>query len=313
MRVIAVLCSDLHISHRCPVARSAEPSWYEAQERPLAQLRQIADEHKCPVICSGDVSDRPNEPAECINFMIDNLPKMYSIWGQHDVFYHSESTLDRTAYGTLIREGTITNITDMATSNVGSYREHSNAPLSIHGFPWDAEIEPYEDTKFSDHLHVAVIHRYLWTKTVGGYPHAPLENRLDQIADSLSGYDVAQFGDNHIPFAQWTESPDLPSVVNCGPLLRRSISERATEPSVWLLHDDASVERIKLDTSEDKWLDAELEDAGCDVPDMTGLISELESLEADSLDFRAAVLQWLRDNDRTMGERTKTILREIIG
>ena len=48
-KVIAILCSDLHLSHVAPVARSAENNWYAAMARALQELRELAEEHDVPV------------------------------------------------------------------------------------------------------------------------------------------------------------------------------------------------------------------------------------------------------------------------
>ena len=34
-QVLAILCSDLHLQMKPPVARSAEPDWFAAMRRPL--------------------------------------------------------------------------------------------------------------------------------------------------------------------------------------------------------------------------------------------------------------------------------------
>ena len=54
-KILAVLCSDLHISHRPPVARSAEPNWYDTMSDYFSQLQQLAKKWGAPVICAGDV------------------------------------------------------------------------------------------------------------------------------------------------------------------------------------------------------------------------------------------------------------------
>ena len=41
-KVLAILCSDIHLSHNAPVARSAEPDWYIAMKRPLDEIADLA-------------------------------------------------------------------------------------------------------------------------------------------------------------------------------------------------------------------------------------------------------------------------------
>src|SRR5690606_2165772 len=56
-KVRALLVADIHLSHRPPIARAAEPDWYAAMERQLFQLRYLSDHYRAPVICAGDVFD----------------------------------------------------------------------------------------------------------------------------------------------------------------------------------------------------------------------------------------------------------------
>ena len=110
MDVIAVLCSDIHLSLKCPVARSAEPNWLEATKRSLDELRSVAEEHNAHVVVAGDIFDRWNSPPEIINFAIENLPNCYAIPGQHDLPNHRYEEIERSAYYTLIKAGIIENL-----------------------------------------------------------------------------------------------------------------------------------------------------------------------------------------------------------
>lgn len=98
--VIAVLCSDIHLCHTCPPARSNEPNWYDAMARTLDELAGIASHYYVPILCAGDVFDRWNSPPELINFAIKHLPPMHCIPGQHDLPNHSLEDIRRSAYST---------------------------------------------------------------------------------------------------------------------------------------------------------------------------------------------------------------------
>lgn len=76
MKTIAILCSDLHFSSVPPVARSSEPSWFDAMKRQIDELKRVQEKHHCPIIVAGDVFDRWRETPELVNFLIDNLPQM---------------------------------------------------------------------------------------------------------------------------------------------------------------------------------------------------------------------------------------------
>lgn len=55
MKTLALLIADVHLSWRPPIARSAEPDWPEAMARILRQVADLAAEHRCPILCAGDV------------------------------------------------------------------------------------------------------------------------------------------------------------------------------------------------------------------------------------------------------------------
>jgi hypothetical protein len=54
-KVIAILCADLHLSHKPPIARSNEPCWYTAMKRQLNELSNLSQKWEAPVLCAGDV------------------------------------------------------------------------------------------------------------------------------------------------------------------------------------------------------------------------------------------------------------------
>src|ERR1700761_1543949 len=102
----AILLSDLHLSHKCPIARSDEKSWYDAMERPWKQVKKLAG--NCPIVCGGDFFNdgwRPhNCPPELINWAIDVLPSsIFSVAGQHDLKHHRVETIKETAFWTLVK------------------------------------------------------------------------------------------------------------------------------------------------------------------------------------------------------------------
>lgn len=247
-----MLCSDLHLSQRPPVARSVEPDWYSTMAGYLGQLRGLSEGHgtsgnPLPVICAGDIFDRWNAPAELINFALAYLPRMYAVPGQHDLPHHSYEDIRKSAYWTLVEAGKIVNLEPGKPLGVGT--------MQLWGFPWGTPVEPCPETAYLG-LDVAVIHSYLWTeKSRSGYPGAPKEKRLVVYAKKLKGYDAAVFGDNHKGFQSFVPSLGC-RVLNCGGYMRRKSDERDYQPTVGLLRSDGTITRYKLDVSEDKFLDS---------------------------------------------------------
>lgn len=287
--VEAILCSDLHLSHKAPIARSAEPDWYAAMERPLAELRELADLLVVPVICAGDIFDRWNAPASLINFALDALPKMYAIPGQHDLANHSYRDIEQTAYWTLVKAGKVTNI------RPDKPRTFNN--LHLAGFPWGSELKPCEVLKDKRILRIAVVHHYVWWRD-HKYPGAPKNTNWSALQIKLDGFQVAVFGDNHKGFHLMAENEGDPWMMNCGTMMRRKADEVSYQPQFGLLSRRGGIiTPYLIDTSEDKFIDTDealaLIDKGVE---MAEFISELGSLRDKGVSFVEAVAQFCQKN-----------------
>ena len=296
--VIAVLCADFHLCHTVPPARAAEPDWYAAMGRPLNQVRELANLHRCPVIAAGDIFDRYNPNPELINWAIDHLPCMCAIPGQHDLPHHNYEDIQKSAYWTL----EVADVID----NLGHGKPILVGQVVVHPFPWGFPVVPIEDDK-SDRLHLAVIHDYVWLPGAS-YPGAPDESRLFAYWKRLSGYDTAVFGDNHKGFDAEAISCQ---VFNSGCLIRRKSDERDYLPAVGLLHPDGKVTRHYLDVSEDKWIDPVDKSDSAEVEGLAEFLAELSKLDADSLDFREATNRWVNDNK--VDDDVRRLLFDIMG
>lgn len=267
--------------------------------KPLEQLRSLAKEHGVPIVCAGDVFDRWNPPPELINFAIDNLPPMYAIPGQHDLPYHRYDDLKKSAYWTLVEAGILRderpyewiNNTQMFEAHPeGGCKSGYHTPdiLRLFAFPWGFDLTSCQWDKNAGRLRtvrLAVVHRYVWTKGYS-YPHAPKEQRLGVLKNQLAGYDAVVFGDNHKGFLVCN---GIQYVLNCGSLMRRKADEIDYEPSIGVLYDDASIERVFLDVSDDKWTEAALERRYTTPSDVSDFVEALDSLEAEELDYRTAL------------------------
>lgn len=290
---IAVLCSDIHLSHTPPAARSAEPDWYAAMQRSLDEVARLAKRYECPIICAGDVFDRWNSPPELINWAADHMPKMYAIPGQHDLPEHAYEQIKRSAYWSLVEMGVIENCAGVTKISPA---------LTINALPWGWELQPCE-RKFEG-VSLAVVHKYVW-KPNYGYLGSPDDARIEGVRRQLKGYDALMFGDNHKGFLAGS------SVLNCGCLIRRKQAERRYKPCVGLLMDDGSIYRQYLDCSADKWLTVVEEKEEQNHPELEKFLERLGTVATDLVDFRGAILRLMDDNRVSGGARQ--ILLEALG
>ena len=294
---LAVLASDLHFSHVPPAARSAEPSWYEAQGRYIGQMKKLAEGYDVPIIVAGDIFDRwkpVSSPPELVNFLLDTLPTIYAVPGQHDLPDHSYPERHRSPYGTLVRAGKINDLLPDAPRSIGR--------LIVHGFPWGHSLRPWEHSPPDGYVtRLAVVHAYIWTAG-HTYPDAPADQAAEHYKPKLAGYDAAVFGDNHKGFMLGRR------LINCGTFLKRKSDEKSYRPMIGVLwHDTGTVwiEPHYLDTSGDRWIEeSSAESVELTALDASGLLASLREAGLDSLDFRSELNREMDARNVSQGVRS---------
>lgn len=278
-RIAAIACADLHLSLKPPIARSCE-DWLAAQKRSIDQLCLLAEVHRCPVLCAGDVTDKATGPPELITFLLRNLPTMVAVAGNHDLPNHDYKSLRKSVYGVLVEAGKIVNLEPGRPLPIHG----DSAPIRIHGFPYGTEPTPLKADSLN--IEIALVHKYVWTEATGSYPGAPESGRLREFKKQVAGYDVVIIGDNHTPFGCASEKQ---RIVNVGGFLRRKIDEQNHKPSVVLIYSDGMTVRHHLDCSKDQFVDAgEIEKVLSGIGCQT-FIEALSDLGAAAIDFAAAV------------------------
>lgn len=291
--VVAILCSDIHLSLRPPAARAGEPDWLRAQRRPLDQLKNLQKEHKCPILCAGDVFDRWNSPVELVNWAILHLPQgMLSIPGQHDLPYHSMDMIQRSAYWTVKQ----------------FFPEPSLGSLLVEGFSWGVDFTPPPPKSSLSRIKVALVHRYVWTKG-HSYPGVSEESHVSKMFKDGMGWDVIVCGDNHKGFMTKTKAGTV--IFNCGTLQRRKADEVDYRPQVGLLYKDGSVEPFHLDTSEDIIESSPAVREEEEIVELGDFLQQLKGLRGDSLDFKTAILHAM--DDRKVSSAVRRTLLEAMG
>ena len=297
--IAAITISDLHLTLSPPSCR-LEKDWLNVMVGYFDQVNHLHDRVSIgsvpvPIICAGDVFDRPNPPVELVNWAIRTLPKMFSIPGQHDLNNHRYADIKKSAYWTLVECGTLIDLAPDKAVSVGNVR--------MHGFPWGCDITPCSDNHGLA-LELAIIHKYIWTKGKS-YPNAPKEARATCLQDALQGYDIAIVGDNHKPFD--LPHSDLTSVVNCGSFLRRKRDEIDHSPSVVLIHQNGEFSRHYLDVSGDQFT---LEEEKRPNKEVGEFVSSLNSLDNNKVDFRELLMRTALTTRMEVGQVIREVLEE---
>lgn len=291
---VALLCSDIHLCSRPPVARMGEADWFAAMARPLKEIGDLAARCAIPVFCSGDIFDHWKASPELVNFALEHLPEMYAIPGQHDLPYHSLDEIRKSSFWTLVMAG---KVIPAHRCEVPVCRADIDM-IDLRGFAFGEEVVP-PAARVKKSLCVALTHQYVWIRGKS-YQRAPNSSNLAACAKSFKGYDVVVIGDNHKGFL--TRTKDGTVVFNCGTLMRRTVDEETYQPHVGLLYQDGTVKRHVLDTSKDVMGSTDRR-TDTEQQDFTELISELCDLGEDVPDFRVAVNQALSSTDARPGVR----------
>lgn len=302
--VVAVLCSDLHLSHTPPRARAeSQTEWYGVMARQLAELRDVSDTLYSEIVVAGDVFDSWRPPPELIRFALDNLPPVFAVAGQHDAPYHKVEDLHRSAYGVLTAAHRIRDLKPGEPRLIHRSSVRCEKNVYACGFPWREPLGPPPQDLSSPSLKLAVVHHYVWADSQTKYHGAPEEDQAKLLISALAGFDVVVSGDNHKGFlwGRW---------FNAGAFFRRHADERDYRPWLGLLHASGAVTPYYLDVSRDRFVDGSvaIEKKGVDAE---GFLAELESLGESGVDFAAAVVRYL---DRTpVGEGVRRRLLDAIG
>jgi predicted MPP superfamily phosphohydrolase len=283
----------------------------------LEALRVAANLHsKLPIICSGDVFDKWNAPAELINFAMEYLPyPLYAVPGQHDLPDHDYKQLHRSAYGTLVSAEVIF---DLAYKEAEEINSVDGLTIVLHGFRWGSAIQPlariWDFTTPAPgvkHLHLAVVHKYVWNYVTDNPARADESNNLNALRKQFQGYDVVLIGDNH---SGWRTHRSNTSFFNNGTFVRRKSDEVHYRPWVGLLRSDGTIDPHYLDTSKDKFVDVqddtEMETVSVDADKFMAVLGRLADQPTE---FRASVAAYLLSPEgRQLPEDVKAAIRSCV-
>jgi len=315
---IAILCSDIHLSSRAPLARSSEEDWFKAMARPLNQLADLSERLNCPVLCAGDLFHRWNSSPELINFAMEHLPKtypFYAIPGQHDLPNHRLDLISKSAYWTLVWSG---HIIDLSFGEVGGLE----GDFFVSGVPY-GEIPSEEDLLLpfreaekdssgfiSKEKMIFLTHQYLW---YGEKKHegADASSHIARVADIFPQESIVVVGDNHKPF-DFSYAKRRNYFFNCGGFMRRNLDEKDLNPSVGVIFADGTIQRVYLDISEENFIEAEEDLSEVDDPfevDVTNLLKEIGALRVSGVDFAEAVRRYLNSG---VSAKTRDIILEAL-
>lgn len=229
---IAIACSDIHLCDKAPVCRSNEPDWFAAMARPLEALAKLSNELEVPILCAGDLFDKPKASPKLEIFAMHHISSCYSMnWycipGQHDLPNHDLNKINESSYGVLSH-----------CDIINTMPTHED--FIVQGFPWGMELQPCTYTE--DKPRIAILHKLVWNKKEP-YPGAPVDGNVKNIIKKLKGFDIIICGDNHEGFIYLDKNT---TVLNCGSLMRRNAAQANYDPMAYIIYDDLSIECVSM-------------------------------------------------------------------
>jgi hypothetical protein len=303
--VVAILCSDLHLCARPPLARSVEDDWMAVQRRGLKFLDGLCFDWEAPLIIAGDIFDKPNVPASVVNLAIEHLPEeVYAIPGQHDLPFHNSQDIKDTSYGTLELSDRIRTLSPV------NARALKNDWRAL-GYGWEVPISKHKKFKnVTGCKWLAVCHSYIWEKFNTSYQGAPASKHLIKYLPPLKGFNAAVFGDNHKGFIAQPNNKE-PWIMNCGTFFRRNIDEITYIPRVGLLLTSGEIQQVHTNCGNDKFLQvSDALEALDKLMDAGDFLRELKSIGGSLIDFKEAVMRFCEKNG--LGPLVKDFLKEVL-
>lgn len=226
MKLLAT--GDLHLRGRNPENRLGD--WFNDQSEKVYWVLDLAEQLGVRAILQpGDLGDAPLWSEYLKQYYISALRQVRILWygvrGQHDVFYHSLSSWDRTSMSVLEAAGVYKVLSDKPVA-LAEYKykqqtysiQETIGHVEIFGASWGEPVPAVRRRSPDTIARILVIHQMI---TCGGelYPGQTDRTEADEFLERHAGFDLIVTGDNHL-FC-WAEK-DGRWLVNCGTLMRLS-------------------------------------------------------------------------------------------
>ncbi len=236
----AILTGDIEIRAFQPTCRT--DNHWETQQKKMDWLRELADEHNCPVLDSGDLFDKKykaNPSNQLTRWAGYNLPKSFhTVPGNHDLPGKSYENYTNSAMAVLEMARKLTHyeggylLYTEILSVTGAY---------IAGFEWGHNLKQEERFKV-DGPAIALVHAMVYEEFE---PFPGCEGySAKEVMDLLPDYDLILTGHNHQTFTLEKEGRVL---VNPGSFMRNDADQVDHKPCVFLWYSETNtIKRVYI-------------------------------------------------------------------
>lgn len=216
-QVDAIITADIHLRESSPISRTDD--YWKAQAKKIEFLKELQQEHDCPVLDAGDLFDQWKPSPRLLAWAIENLPAdMITVPGNHDMPQHNIDLLHKSGLAVLKAADTI--------SILSGGERLAASSFYVFGYAWRDKV-PQKAPGIKGYK-VAIIHDMVYMKHEGWpVPATPAGILLDHFP----GYDLIITGHNHTPFVH-EDNGRL--VVNPGSMMRMDADQADHKPRCYL-------------------------------------------------------------------------------
>jgi DNA repair exonuclease SbcCD nuclease subunit len=286
-----IICADLHIRSDCPRCRIDE-NWEETQRLMIQEIVSIANNHKCPLVITGDLTDSSSIPVRLLIMLIEEFSKIDKevclLAGNHCLAYHSINNVKNSSIGLLLSVSKGHNKIVEGMSEYGQWA-HFNTELQ------------------GDETGLLFIHRLVFESIKTMPPNVSAIT----ASDLLKEYPDSKWiflGDNHSFFHYEKNGRH---VLNPGCTIRQKSDEQKYKPSVCYVDTDKEiVERIFLNDNIEMVNDSYLVEENERENRIEAFVEGIKKNGKISLDFLSNLEEGIKKNKKLSIETIQCI-REL--
>ena len=217
MSVKLALVSDAHLTFKKFIAR--KDNAVNAGLRKFNEVLNWCEENEASLVIAGDLFDKPRSwfmLAQTMDMIRKSGVSIFAVYGQHDIYFRSKDTIDRTNLGILRKAGLVKILSDIPVE-VPTTRGKRGLQVRIYGASYGEEIPEPIETEQASIYNMLVVHAPIYSGSI---------NKVETL-NALSflkkhPYDLIHCGDIHRRFEVETNQSIL---LNPGPLLRKTAEE----------------------------------------------------------------------------------------
>ena len=305
----AIYVTDLHISGRNPLCRLDDLT--STQFNKLIQLVNISNELKVPIICGADVFEQPNIAYSVYSQTASILSKcehgFYTIFGNHDLQYHSLDNWDATALGALLSSS-------KTVKHISSFS--NDYGIGIDWIDWtQKEPEVFGDNKSK----ILLCHKAIVSKKIMKFWQEFHQEDFSLYSSKyIRDYSLILCGHYH---KQYTIKTDDTTVINTGCFTRRKATDVEKHlPSYALVDLKKFTFKIYPLPKVKPWEEVISEDHLIITHDNKSLeiklqefVKLIKSKRKDVSNFLNDLLNFMKDADEDVKEELRKILLKLFG